>query len=68
MSTTDSHAALINAGFVGRVRVADVAAAGLLDSLYRCEDAGLARFAGSVSVPLPTGGAGRTVAYYYIFG
>ena len=57
INLNDILANLNNAGFVGRCRVRDIAAGGLLRDLYRCMDAGLARF-DSFTPAGATGGVG----------
>jgi hypothetical protein len=61
INLNDILASLNNAGFVGRCRVRDIAAGGLLRDLYRCMDAGLARFDGAVNF-----GATGSVGYVFI--
>jgi hypothetical protein len=61
-TATDTALLALNAaGFIGRCRVRDIKASGLLRDLYRCMDAGLARFDGAVNF-----GATGSVGYVFI--
>ncbi|MFZ9975860.1 MAG: hypothetical protein ACO3GM_03615 [Candidatus Limnocylindrus sp.] len=63
MTSTTAHAALLAAGFLGRVALRDITAAGLTAELYAAQDGGLARFDGAV-----THGATGATAFFYIYG